>query len=131
MISQFGILKKDEAGDLFPDIWERYQGEHEWDESKLERAHKVNIKLIGCWDTVGSLGIPETRYTKYVTKLFHLNREHAFHDTKLSDGKPLPHLFVSLLTPAYSGRERFPCAILGRHSYDFQAHTLVHPTGRG
>ena len=103
MISQCGILKKEEAGDWFPGIWERYQGtlvDPEWEANKHNLIHKASIKVIGCWDTVGSLGIPETRYTKSFTKLFGLNREHAFHDTKLSNGKPLPHLFVSLLTPA-------------------------------
>ena len=130
MISKFGILKQEEAGDWFAGIWERYQGTGEdrgWEKERDTLTHSVNIKLIGCWDTVGSLGIPEGPFTK----LFNLNHEYAFHDTELSDSKLLPHLFVSLLTPASRGRERLPCASPGRASWNFLAHTLVHPTEQG
>ena len=119
MISQFGILKREAASDWSTCIWDRYQGNLDdpvWEENKHNITHSVRIKVIGCWDTVGSLGIPETRYTKFVTKLFRLNREHAFHDVILPDGTPLPHLFVSLIIPASSGRARFPCSSLGRGS---------------
>ena len=102
MISQFGILKQEEAGKWFSGIWERYQGtreDAEWEEVKDKVTYRVNIKLIGCWDTVGSLGIPQSP----LTKLFDLNRKHDFHDTGLSDSKPSPHFFVSILTPASRG----------------------------
>jgi uncharacterized protein (DUF2235 family) len=91
MISQFGILKQEEAGEWFAGIWDRYQGtvqDEQWDSKKDELTHNVNIKLIGCWDTVGSLGIPESTFTK----IFNLNRTHAFHDTELSDSKLLSQL---------------------------------------
>jgi hypothetical protein len=95
MISQFGILKQEEAGEWFAGIWDRYQGtvrDEQWEIKKDDVTHSVNIKLIGCWDTVGSLGIPESPLTKF----FNLNREHAFHDTELSDSESLPQLALRL-----------------------------------
>ena len=130
MISKFGILKQEEAGTWFSGIWDRYQGtDHnpDWEKKKDQLTWNVNIKLLGCWDTVGSLGIPESS----VTKFLNLNSEHAFHDTELSSSKSFPHVFVFLLIPAFRDRERFPCASLGRTSRNFLPHTLVHPTGRG
>ena len=104
MISQFGILKQEEAGEWFAGIWDRYQGtvkDPQWESKKDQVTHSVNIKLIGCWDTVGSLGIPESLFTK----LLNLNRNHAFHDTELSDSKSLPqlvlHFWSSYLTTVY------------------------------
>ena len=93
MISQFGILKQEESGEWFAGIWGRYQGtvtDEQWDSKKDQLTHSVNIKLIGCWDTVGSLGIPEGTFTK----LFNLNRNHGFHDTELSDSTLLPQLVL-------------------------------------
>jgi uncharacterized protein (DUF2235 family) len=130
MISHLGILKQEGAGKWFAGIWDRYQGtvrDEKWESKKDEVTHNVNIKLIGCWDTVGSLGIPEN----WFTKLFNLNRKHAFHDTELSDSKSLPQLLVFLLTTPRRGRERIPCASVGRASSIFLANTLVHPTGTG
>jgi uncharacterized protein (DUF2235 family) len=130
MISQFGILKQEEAGEWFAGIWDRYQGtvQHEkWDSKKGELTHDVNIKLIGCWDTVGSLGIPETTFTKF----FNLNRKHAFHDTELSDSELLSQLSTFLLTAACRGRERLPCASVGRASPIILTNTLVSPTRTG
>jgi len=64
-------------------IWDRYQGTDEdpiWERDRDKLTYNVNIKLLGCWDTVGSLGIPESS----VTKFLNLNSDHAFHDTELS-----------------------------------------------
>ena len=86
MISQLGILKQEVAAEWFVGIWGRYQGTDintDWEEQKAKLTHSVTIKVIGCWDTVGSLGIPETTFTK----LLNLNHKYAFHDTELSDSK--------------------------------------------
>lgn len=97
MISQFGILKQEESGDWFAGIWDRYQGivkDKQWESEKLQLTHSVNIKVMGCWDTVGSLGIPESTFTK----IFSLNHKYAFHDTELSDSKSLLPQLPSLPT---------------------------------
>ena len=86
LISHFGILKQEEAGEWFAGIWDRYQGtikDEQWDSERDSLTHSVTIKIIGCWDTVGSLGIPESPFTKFL----HLNTKYAFHDTELSDSK--------------------------------------------
>ena len=88
MISQFGILKQEESGEWFAGIWDRYQGtvkDDEWESKKNDLTYSVKIKVMGCWDTVGSLGIPESTFTK----IFKLNHKYAFHDTELSDSKLL------------------------------------------
>ena len=124
MISQFGILKQEEAGEWFAGIWDRYQGtvtDEQWDSKKDQLTHSVNIKLIGCWDTVGSLGIPESTFTQSLN----LNRKHAFHDTELSNSKSLLPSLVFLLTAACRGRERLPCSSVGRASPIILANTLV------
>lgn len=41
-------------------------------------SHSINIKYIGVWDTVGSLGIPIKSFKEFNAD------EYAFHDTKLS-----------------------------------------------
>lgn len=55
-------------------------------ESRLFRksfAHEVRIKVIGVWDTVGSLGIPDVPFIPHW--LLHLlNKRWAFHDVQLS-----------------------------------------------
>lgn len=43
---------------------------------------QVKIKLLGCWDTVGSLGIPNFTPLLLVDRMF--NVKYAFHDTELS-----------------------------------------------
>jgi hypothetical protein len=44
--------------------------------------HRVPIKFLGCWDTVGSLGVPDLIPWLPIDKL--LNKKYAFHDAKLS-----------------------------------------------
>ena len=130
MISKFGILKQEEAGEWFAGIWDRYQGtvkDPQWESKKDQVTHSVRIKLIGCWDTVGSLGLAES----FLTKFFDLNREYAFHEPELSDSKTLIRVFVFLLTAPCRGRERIPCASIRRAPWNILPHTLVPPTRTG
>ncbi|MBW4493813.1 MAG: DUF2235 domain-containing protein [Oscillatoria princeps RMCB-10] len=43
---------------------------------------RVEITLLGCWDTVGSLGIPDLSYFGPLTQ--QLNNKYRFHDTQLN-----------------------------------------------
>jgi uncharacterized protein (DUF2235 family) len=45
-------------------------------------AERVPIKLLGCWDTVGALGIPDFIPWLKLDDIF--NEQHRFNDTKLS-----------------------------------------------
>jgi uncharacterized protein (DUF2235 family) len=94
MISEFGILKQEMSGEWFAGIWDRYQGtvrDERWENEKHRLTWDVTIKIMGCWDTVGSLGIPES----WFTKLFGWNKKYAFYNTELSDSTSFP---VALLT---------------------------------
>jgi len=95
MISDFGILKQEESGKWFAGIWDRYQGivnDPHWENEKHQLSWDVPITVMGCWDTVGSLGIPEG----WFTKLFGLGKKYAFHNTELSDSTSFPvPLFTS------------------------------------
>ena len=44
--------------------------------------HRVPIKFLGCWDTVGSLGVPDLIPWLPIDKI--LNKKYAFHDPELS-----------------------------------------------
>jgi uncharacterized protein (DUF2235 family) len=43
---------------------------------------RVDITLLGCWDTVGSLGIPDL--SSFLPLAEQLNQKYKFHDTKLN-----------------------------------------------
>ncbi|KAK0761650.1 hypothetical protein N5P37_005702 [Trichoderma harzianum] len=46
----------------------------------------VTVKVIGVWDTVGALGIPELGFVKWLTKVgIPINKEYTFHNTNLSE----------------------------------------------
>ena len=84
MICEFGILRQEMSGEWFAGIWDRYQGtvrDERWENERKQLTWDVPIKVMGCWDTVGSLGIPEG----WFTKLFAWNKKYAFHNTELSD----------------------------------------------
>jgi uncharacterized protein (DUF2235 family) len=48
-----------------------------------ENSDRPVINFLGCWDTVGALGIPDLSSRFNIDKL--INRKFEFHDTKLSD----------------------------------------------
>ena len=88
LINCSGLLKRPEIGNTNK-AYEIYRiGEKEKRERKAEefrRNHakqQVDIKLLGCWDTVGALGIPDFTPLLLVDDFF--NVKYQFHDTELS-----------------------------------------------
>ncbi len=82
LIRNCGILNKINA-DKFGDALKLYRSEIKPDDPEAEEfiakySRKVNIKFLGVWDTVGSLGIP-LRGLRWLTR-----KKHQFHDVKLS-----------------------------------------------
>jgi len=90
MIFNSGLLPREKIRKA-PEAYEKYrsrQSEFAPDAYKMEQfrqennAKQVPITLIGCWDTVGSLGIPN------LSTIFsfdqQINQKYAFHDTSLS-----------------------------------------------
>lgn len=64
------------------------------------KIHDATIKVIGCWDTVGSLGIPKTWFT-WATRS--ATKRDEFFNTDLSDSKiptpvPIPQTSSRRLT---------------------------------
>lgn len=45
-------------------------------------GRRVEVTLLGCWDTVGSLGIPEL--STFGALAHQINKKYRFHDTKLN-----------------------------------------------
>lgn len=50
----------------------------------------VKIKVVGVWDTVGSLGLPETGPVSYLN----LNKAYRFHNTQLDKGSLVQRISV-------------------------------------
>ncbi|MGW5640279.1 DUF2235 domain-containing protein, partial [Streptomyces sp. NPDC003832] len=80
LIRNGGILRRDHA-DRIPQAWALYRDRIEQPNGaaatlfRRSYARETEIRFIGVWDTVGSLGIP------YAGRL---NRRWAFHNTELS-----------------------------------------------
>ena len=84
MIRKCGILER-RAVRYYRDAIELYRNEQHPDDAACVSFRKdyglqetTAIRMIGVWDTVGSLGIP-LRGLRWLTR-----REHQFHDTELS-----------------------------------------------
>lgn len=58
----------------------RRERDPQWNKD-LEFHDPVSLRMVGVWDTVGSLGIPDSFG---VLNLFDVDSRHAFHNTKLS-----------------------------------------------
>jgi len=52
-------------------------------EFRRQFARDVSIKVLGCWDTVGSLGIPDL--IPYFPIDNWINKEYEFFDTKINE----------------------------------------------
>jgi len=63
---------------------------------------QVEIKVVGCWETVGALGVPENK----LSELLHLNDKWKFLDTQLPLRK---HPFIILVNLANLPRRSRVC----------------------
>ncbi|MEQ8754170.1 MAG: DUF2235 domain-containing protein [Coleofasciculus sp. G1-WW12-02] len=90
MIFNSGLLPRDKIRQA-PEAYQRYRSrksEDKPDSDKMEQfrqennAEQVPITLLGCWDTVGSLGIPNI--WTFFSLDQKINQKYAFHDTSLS-----------------------------------------------
>lgn len=91
LVARFGIIHKSHM-DRFPIVYDAYRqrkSDAEFDatfrtmESQFPTRFDANIKVMGCWDTVGAMGLPEFWW---VDKLG-LNQGHKFRDVELSESK--------------------------------------------
>ncbi|KAJ5974165.1 hypothetical protein N7481_011375 [Penicillium waksmanii] len=90
----------------FADMWKAYRentdGEpfekttwYQQNKDKLRLTEDLRIKVVGVWDTVGALGIPEWPLVKLATKAgIAINKQEAFHNTNLA--KNLDYAFQAL-----------------------------------
>lgn len=95
LVGDIGILSSVNMT-RFPEMYEAYRsntGGKPFAESAWYRNHAeslglssdVRIKVIGVWDTVGALGIPEWPLTVNLEKMgIAVNGKYAFHNTNLS-----------------------------------------------
>ncbi|KAF3925198.1 hypothetical protein ABW20_dc0103223 [Dactylellina cionopaga] len=84
LIGRIGVLTR-RGMESFGKIYEDYinfklRDESYIDQQNWERIKGVSIKGIGCWDTVGALGIP----TSPVIEKCKCNDKYKFHDTDLT-----------------------------------------------
>ncbi|PCG90847.1 protein of unknown function DUF2235 [Penicillium occitanis (nom. inval.)] len=95
LICDIGILSPVNMS-YFAGMWKAYKANTDgepFDKSAWYQKHKdklhlsknVNIKVIGVWDTVGALGIPEWPLVDLAAKYgIAFNKKYSFHNTKLS-----------------------------------------------
>lgn len=95
LINEIGLLRK-ESLHVFPEVYKQYKAYANPEERKVNlRRYLYNelypkhalylhvpIKVVGCWDTVGSLGVPDGALTRY----FGWNNKYKFHNTALAYG---------------------------------------------
>ncbi|KAJ6109358.1 hypothetical protein N7486_001592 [Penicillium sp. IBT 16267x] len=75
----------------FAEMWKAYRENTDGEPFKKTPW----IKVVGVWDTVGALGIPEWPLVKFATKAgIAINKQYAFHNTNLS--KNLDYAFQAL-----------------------------------
>ncbi|NEQ41472.1 MAG: DUF2235 domain-containing protein [Okeania sp. SIO3I5] len=92
MLSQCGLLKREHLNEIHH-AYELYRDKTQSESTTMEQLRpfcqpneeyddRVPITLLACYDTVGSLGIPNIFDNIHIDKL--INSRYAFHDTKLS-----------------------------------------------
>ncbi|ETS88004.1 hypothetical protein PFICI_01832 [Pestalotiopsis fici W106-1] len=94
LVTDIGILSPVNMK-YFPAMWREYRRNtsgQPFSKTKWFRDHKsqldftdIKIKVIGVWDTVGALGIPNWPLVELSAKLgYPLNKQYAFHNTRVS-----------------------------------------------
>jgi uncharacterized protein (DUF2235 family) len=95
LIGALGVLTKTGLHHFKPiyELYENAKTHQAWDKSLKAYILKnepngngwriapedVEIKVVGCWETVGALGVPENK----IAEIFHLNDKWKFLDTQL------------------------------------------------
>ncbi|KAJ5150871.1 uncharacterized protein N7482_010123 [Penicillium canariense] len=94
LISDVGVLSSQHMS-YFAEMWKAYRentngepfSKTVWYQQHKDmlRLEDVRIKVVGVWDTVGSLGIPEWPLVNLASKVgIALNKKYEFHNTKVS-----------------------------------------------
>ncbi|WP_030044003.1 DUF2235 domain-containing protein [Streptomyces resistomycificus] len=89
LVRNGGILRREHA-DRIPQAWALYRDRIEQPNGaaatlfRRSYARETEIRFIGVWDTVGSLGIPVPATAGLQSAAGRFNRRWAFHDTELS-----------------------------------------------
>ncbi|KAL4755849.1 T6SS phospholipase effector Tle1-like catalytic domain-containing protein [Aspergillus foveolatus] len=94
LVSDVGVLSSDQMSN-FPELWKAYRkntdgepfNKSDWfkEHGHKLKQDKVDIKVIGVWDTVGALGIPEWPLVRLGRAIgLPINKEYEFHNTNLS-----------------------------------------------
>ncbi len=106
LICEVGLLEA-RFMDAFPEMYQAFQTDTEgkafkesswaktnWEIFNQKLQKDVKIKVVGVFDTVGSLGLPETG----PVKLLQLNKAHRFHNTQLDPGEKCRQLCLAIDT---------------------------------
>ncbi|KAJ5682302.1 hypothetical protein N7462_005467 [Penicillium macrosclerotiorum] len=95
LVSDIGVLSSQHMSH-FAEMWKAYRENSsgqpfrktEWyqqNQGKLRLEDDVRIKVVGVWDTVGALGIPNWPLVNLVSKLgINLSKQYVFHNTNVS-----------------------------------------------
>lgn len=83
MIGRIGLIPRSELK-YVPQAYVAYRSKNENQQKALKKTSKakdIDITLLGCWDTVGALGIPDKSRLLPLDRL--TRRKHQFHDNKV------------------------------------------------
>jgi uncharacterized protein (DUF2235 family) len=95
LIDNIGLIPRHEIGkfqEIYNDYMARFQDPEYWSRrwGHLKDWHDVKVKVVGVFDTVGSLGVPDN----FLVRLLGLNDRFKFHDTELSSSRYFFLLFI-------------------------------------
>ncbi|EEA28808.1 hypothetical protein TMatcc_002841 [Talaromyces marneffei ATCC 18224] len=105
LISDVGVLSAVHMSH-FPEMWRAYRENtdgnsftkstwYQKHKDKLRLTNNLKIKVIGVWDTVGALGVPEWPLVGLAAKAgIPINKQYAFHNTNLA--KNVAYAFQAL-----------------------------------
>lgn len=113
MISRVGLVPREQLK-YVPEALTHYRSKSPSDQAafKKARARDIPIAVLGCWDTVGALGIPDKVSLLSIDKL--TRKKYQFHDLSLATG-------IKLAVHALA---------LDEHRKEFDA-TLMHKSKAG
>ncbi|KAH6626763.1 hypothetical protein B0J18DRAFT_365139 [Chaetomium sp. MPI-SDFR-AT-0129] len=94
LVTDVGVLAPAQMS-RFPDLWKAYRAntggapfrKSQWyvDNRVKLGLVDVTVKVVGVWETVGALGVPEWPLVGLLTKIgIPINKQYAFYNTKLS-----------------------------------------------